>query len=85
VATSLAWAQRLVAAEAIAREVGAHARKRFRAFNRQTVERKRLQDLVSAADREVEALIRAKIAALYPEDGVLGEEHGRTPSRSGAL
>jgi len=41
------------------------------------------QDVVSAADKEVEALIRSGIAALFPGDGFLGEETGLTPGRSG--
>jgi myo-inositol-1(or 4)-monophosphatase len=83
--TTLDRARRLAAAEAIAREAGARALALYRAFDRRTIERKGLQDLVSAADREVETLIRARIAALYPEDGVLGEEQGLAPARSGAL
>lgn len=34
------------------------------------------QDVVSRADREVEDLIRARLAAAYPEDAILGEEGG---------
>lgn len=41
------------------------------------------QDIVSRADREVETLIRARIAARFPDDGVLGEEHGAEEGRSG--
>lgn len=42
-----------------------------------------IQDLVSEADREVETEIRAAISAAYPQDGVLGEEHGLEPGTSG--
>jgi histidinol phosphatase-like enzyme (inositol monophosphatase family) len=35
-------------------------------------------DPVTAADREAEQAIRAAIAALYPDDGILGEEFGTT-------
>lgn len=80
-----ALALRLAAAEAVAREAGARALGLFRSFDRRTVEHKGLQDVVSAADREVEALIRARLEALWPEDGILGEEHPRRPSRSGAV
>jgi histidinol-phosphatase len=38
---------------------------------------------VTAADIEVERLIRSRIASRFPEDGVLGEEDGETPGRSG--
>lgn len=70
---------RLVAACAVAREAGALALRRFRGRDRLAVERKGLQDLVSEADREVEALIRARLGALFPEDGILGEEGGHAP------
>jgi len=70
---------RLAAACALAREAGALALRRFRGRDRLAVERKGLQDLVSEADREVEALIRARLGALFPEDGILGEESGHAP------
>jgi histidinol-phosphatase len=38
---------------------------------------------VTAADLAAEAHIRALLAEAFPEDGVLGEEHAETPSRSG--
>ncbi|MGY6628393.1 MAG: inositol monophosphatase family protein [Oceanicaulis sp.] len=40
-------------------------------------------DPVTAADREVEMRLRALIAQHRPGDGVLGEEHAPTPSRTG--
>ncbi len=40
-------------------------------------------DLVSIADRAVEDLIRAEIAARYPDDAILGEEGGAAAGRSG--
>lgn len=40
-------------------------------------------DPVTAADRGVEAVIRALIAEHRPEDGVIGEEGEPSPSRSG--
>ncbi len=40
-------------------------------------------DVVTAADRAVEQLIIAGIVAVRPDDGVLGEEGGQRPSRSG--
>ena len=74
---------RLAAACAVAREAGALALRRFRARDRLRIERKGLQDLVSEADREVEALIRARLAALFPQDGVLGEEGGHAAGVAG--
>ncbi len=41
------------------------------------------QDVVSVADRAVEALIRTSIAAAFPGDGFLGEESGLAEGRSG--
>jgi len=38
---------------------------------------KGVQDYVTAADREVEALIAQRIRESYPEDGFIGEETGR--------
>ena len=44
-----------------------------------------LQDVVSEADRQVETEIRAAIAARYPEDGLVGEEHGSAAGASGYI
>ncbi|WP_332711888.1 inositol monophosphatase family protein [Pelagibacterium mangrovi] len=41
------------------------------------------QDLVSIADREVETLIRDEIAARFPGDGIVGEEHGLREGSTG--
>lgn len=67
---------RLAAAEAIVREAGGAALRHFRARENLAVEHKGPQDLVSIADRESEALIRARLAAAFPDDAVLGEEQG---------
>jgi histidinol phosphatase-like enzyme (inositol monophosphatase family) len=40
-------------------------------------------DPVTAADRGAETAIRALIEKTYPGHGILGEEHGRKPSRDG--
>ncbi len=42
-----------------------------------------IADIVTDADREVEALIRARLAADRPGDGFLGEESGEGRSQSG--
>lgn len=39
-------------------------------------------DPVTAADRDAETVIRAAIAATYPDHGVRGEEHGAEPGAS---
>jgi len=67
---------RLVAARAIVREAGGVALRHFRARDTLTVEQKGPQDLVSRADRESEATIRARLAVAFPDDSVLGEEGG---------
>lgn len=77
-------AARHAAAREIAREAGALALRYFNARAGLVIEAKaNPQDVVSIADREVETLIRDRIAARFPEDGVLGEEHAPTPTRSG--
>ncbi len=40
--------------------------------------------LVTLADRAVESQLRARFAARYPEDAVLGEEEGYSPGADGA-
>lgn len=67
---------RLSAARAILREAGAVALRHFRAREALAIEAKGPQDLVSRADRESEATIRAHLAARFPNDAVLGEEGG---------
>ena len=38
---------------------------------------------VTIADREAEAYLRRQIAEAFPDDGILGEEEGELPGRSG--
>ena len=71
-----AIAARLEAAAVLMREAGALARDYFQRRDELAVEFKGTQDVVSAADREVEKLVRARLAALFPSDGVIGEEEG---------
>jgi myo-inositol-1(or 4)-monophosphatase len=64
-------------AKEIAGVAGALALKHFKARDRLVIESKEnLHDVVSAADREVEELIRSRVADGFPGDGVLGEEYG---------
>ncbi len=73
-------------AEELAREGGALAMSYFERLASLAVEfKKGGQDVVSIADRSVEALIRARVAVAFPQDGVLGEEEGLTEGTSGAL
>ncbi len=46
-------------------------------------ERKADRSFVTIADREAEQMIRARIEAAFPDDGILGEEEGEKESRSG--
>ena len=69
-------AARVDFAKALARESGALALRYFRREIAFTTEAKALQDYVSAADREVENLIRRELARAFPGDAMLGEEHG---------
>lgn len=67
----------------IAIDAGAMALDYFRRRAELTIEVKGgLQDVVSIADRNVETLIRERIAEAFPEDGILGEEHGFEKSGS---
>jgi myo-inositol-1(or 4)-monophosphatase len=50
----------------------------YRRLDSLTIKSKGTQDVVSEADVEVEKLIRAQIAAHFPEDAFFGEESGRS-------
>lgn len=76
--------RRLALAEETAREAGALALDFFMRRGELEIEAKTsAQDIVSRADREVETLIRARVAASFPDDGFLGEEFGATAAASG--
>ncbi len=80
---SLSPAQFADLAESIAVEAAALAARR-RAEGVEVADRKSsIVDVVTAADREVEALIRARIAEARPEDGFHGEESGSGTGTSG--
>ena len=55
----------------------------FRNRGSLTIESKGHQDMVSEADKNVELFLRAEIAKAYPDDGILGEEHGLEAGTSG--
>lgn len=75
---------RFALAQSIAREAGAVALGYFNTRATLVIETKRdLQDVVSIADREVENLIRARVAAVHAGDGFLGEEFGLAEGHSG--
>ena len=68
-------AQRLDMALAIAEEVEGVITPHFQSADL-VVERKNDASPVTVADRDAEALLRQRIESAFPEDGILGEEHG---------
>ena len=60
----------------VAREAGALARRRRDEGVRIAATKSALADIVTDADREVEQLIRDRLAQERPDDGFLGEESG---------
>ncbi len=76
-------AQRCDAARRIAKEAGALALDYFRRPDSLRVDRKGHQDFVSQADREVERLVRVRLAEAFPDDSIAGEEEAPTPGTSG--
>lgn len=75
--------ERLDFACALAEKAGRLGMEFFRRLDTLTITSKGHQDMVSEADRDVETLVRDEIAKAFPEDGILGEEHGRIDGSSG--
>ncbi|MET1415101.1 inositol monophosphatase [Roseibium sp. HPY-6] len=75
--------ERLAFAERLAIKAGELGLDYFRKLDTLTITQKGHQDLVSEADRNVETLIRKELAATYPDDSILGEEHGMEEGSSG--
>ena len=71
-------AQLLETARAIAREAAALAAERRRGTVTVAESKSSSVDIVTAVDREIEALIRERLADRQPGDGFLGEEGGRS-------
>ena len=63
-------------AQTIARHAGMMALELFRRRDQLIIEFKGTQDMVSAADRDVESYIKAQVRAVFETDGFLGEEGG---------
>jgi myo-inositol-1(or 4)-monophosphatase len=74
---------RLVLAKRIAGEAGRLGLGYFSRLSELTVTSKGHQDMVSDADRDLETFLRAEIRKIFPDDGILGEEHGLDVGRSG--
>ncbi|MFT4028244.1 MAG: inositol monophosphatase family protein [Protaetiibacter sp.] len=76
-------AELLELARAIALEAGELAAARRREGVEVAATKSSVVDVVTAADREVEELIRTRIAEARPRDAVLGEEGGASGGSSG--
>jgi myo-inositol-1(or 4)-monophosphatase len=76
-------AQLLSLAVEIAREAGELARTRREAGVAIAATKSGLADIVTEADREVEQLIRDRLAEARPQDGFLGEESAASEGSSG--
>lgn len=70
-------------ARAIALEAGALAARRRAEGVEVAGTKSTIVDIVTAADREVEDLVRSRIADARPDDAILGEEGGGTGGTSG--
>jgi histidinol-phosphatase len=73
--------ERLGFAVSIAREAGRHTLRYFRSDSLR-VELKSDDSPVTVADREAEMLLRDRITAAFPDDGILGEELGEKAGKS---
>jgi myo-inositol-1(or 4)-monophosphatase len=71
------YAQLLETALVVAREAAALSAERRRGTVTVAESKTSSVDIVTAVDREVEALVRTRLAELQPGDGFLGEEGGR--------
>jgi myo-inositol-1(or 4)-monophosphatase len=79
-----AIAERAALAERVAAEAGQRALGLWQRRGELVVEAKGdARDVVSRADREIEAAIRETVARDFPQDGYFGEELGAEPGRSG--
>jgi myo-inositol-1(or 4)-monophosphatase len=76
-------AELLALAEATAREAGAGLRVAFARTDLEVSAKSTPTDPVSEADHAAEALIRERLTAARPEDGILGEEEGDAAGTSG--
>ncbi|MDC6471102.1 inositol monophosphatase [Litorivicinus sp.] len=69
---------RLEFAKKIVRNSSAEAVKAFSNWKDLTITAKGAQDFVSEVDKSTELYLRARIQEAYPDDGIVGEEFGRT-------
>ncbi len=73
------------AVERLAREAGEIALRHFGQLASLSVSSKHHLDLVTAADREIEAFLSRRLLELFPDDGVYGEEGAARTGRSGRV
>ena len=73
---------RFHAAQTIARECGALMRRRFHDRDSMAFKFKGHQDYITEVDGQVEEIVRQRLAALFPQDGIIGEEGGGAPATS---
>jgi myo-inositol-1(or 4)-monophosphatase len=76
---------RLRFGQAIAIEAGQQARERYLRRHELVIESKGVQNFVSEADRLCETTISGAIIAAFPNDSIIGEEHGMLDRGKGAL
>jgi myo-inositol-1(or 4)-monophosphatase len=74
----------LLTMESIAREAGAVLIGYFRSSSLQTEEKSYL-DVVTQADREVEARVASRLHEAFPEDAIVGEEGTNSSSENGRV
>ncbi len=67
----------------LCQSAGLLARDYFARRDQLHVDQKGSHDWVSEADRKIESLIRKKIAEAWPDDRIVGEEHGGTAGANG--
>ena len=75
----------LTLATSIAREAGELAARRRRDGVEVAATKSTIVDVVTEADREVERLIRNRLADARPDDGILGEEEGGAQTGTSGL
>jgi len=85
VTDSKLWPATAITVERIARRAGNLALSHFRSLADLPVEQKGHLDLVTAADKEVEAFLVASLRDAFPDDGVFGEEGGDVTGTSGRI
>ncbi len=73
----------LALAERVAREAGAQLLEAYARPAADVQSKSTPTDLVSAADQAAEEMIRSRLAAERPDDGILGEEGADEPGSSG--